>query len=174
MQNITVDSRTFCFDDSWLIMKYDETPFYKNHLKNEKGWKKSMKGVDLIAFDPTYKNLFLIESKDYRKHRRKKKISPEEEFFGKVIDTFTGILPTFLCSNGNTAGENILHQSVANAKKIRLVYQFEQPKKHSKLFPRVFDTADMQIKLRQELRIFDPHLLVIDSTTQSKVAWNVI
>ena len=83
MQNITVDSRTFCFDDSWLIMKYDETPFYKNHFKNEKGWKKSMKGVDLIAFDPTYKNLFLIESKDYRKHRRKKKISPEEEFFGK-------------------------------------------------------------------------------------------
>ena len=174
MQNITVDSRTFCFGDSWLIMKYDETPFYKNHLKNEKGWKKSMKGVDLIAFDATYKNLFLIESKDYRVHRRKKKLSPEKEFFEKVIDTFTGILPTFLCSNGNTAGENILHKSVANAKKIRLIYQFEQPAKHSKLFPKAYDIADMQCKLRQELRIFDPHVQVIDSTTQFKVDWKVI
>ena len=78
MQNITVDSRTFCFDDSWFIMKYDETPFYKNHLSNKQGWKKSMKGVDLIAFDPCAKVLFLIESKDYRVHQRKKKLSPQE------------------------------------------------------------------------------------------------
>ena len=167
MQKIAVDSRTFCFDDSWLVMKYDETPFYKNHLRNSKGLKKSLKGVDLIAFDQRTRELFLIESKDYRVHKREKKTPLEEEFFKKVLDTLTGILPTCLCSVSRVNGEDVLNKSVTRAKKIRLVFQLELS-----LTPDVL--ANLQIKLRQELRIFDPHVLVINSNNQYRVAWNVI
>lgn len=171
--DISVDSRIFHFDDSWLVMKYDDTPYYQRHLKNKSGWKRGMKGVDLIAYNPADGTLYLIESKDYRKYRRKKEISPEQEFFDKVMDTFTGIIPTALCSTTFSAGEKQLQQGIQNAKNLRLIYQFEQPAKHSKLFPRVYDPDDIQRKLRQELKCFDPHTLVIEAANQNKVLWTV-
>lgn len=171
MQDIAVDSRCFHFPDTWLVMKYDDTPFYQNHLKNKKGWKPGLKGVDLAAYNPFDRTLYLIESKDYRAHRRKKKTSPEREFFDKVINTFTGIVPTMLCSISALNGENELRSGIRNAEKLRLIYQFEQPAKHSKLFPRVFNPDEMQRKLRQELKCFDPHVLVIEAATQAKVSW---
>lgn len=171
MQDISVDSRLFHFPDNWLVMKYDDTPYYQKHLKNSKGWKRGLKGIDLAAYDPSQRTLYLIESKDYRNHQRGKEISPEREFFDKVIDTFTGIVPTMLCSCSASNGESKLQRSVQDAKRLRLIYQFEQPAKHSKMFPRVFNLDEMQRKLRQELKCFDPHVLVIEAATQTKVSW---
>ena len=173
MRDISVDSRVFHFPDGWRVMKYDDTPYYQNHLKNEKGWKRGMKGVDLIAYNPGDRTLYLIESKDYRVHGRENPTSPEREFFDKVMDTLTGLVPTALCSTTNAAGERDLQTGIKNAQKLRLIYQFEQPAKHSKLFPRVYDPADMQSKLKKELKCFDPHILVIEASTQHKVAWTV-
>jgi len=179
MNSVAVDSRIFDFPDGWLVMKYDETPYYQHkfnkHLTGTKGWKKEMKGVDLIASDTSVQEpvLYLIESKDYRHYRRNKTILPTEEFVYKVLDTLTGILPTILCSDSTTNGEGILADEVKAARRIRLVYQFEQPGKTSKLYPRAFDVADMQTEIRRELKIIDPHALVIDAGTQHKVAWTV-
>ena len=173
MGDISVDTRVFHFPDGWRVMKYDDIPYYQNHLKNKKGWKRGMKAVDLVAYNPGDKMLYLIESKDYREHQREKRTPPAKEFFDKVMDTLTGLIPPALCSATNTAGESDLQAGIKGAQKLRLIYQFEQPTKHSKLHPRVFDPADIQLKLRSELRCFDPHTLVIEAATQSKVAWTV-
>ena len=173
MQNITVDSRVFHFQDGWLVTKYDDMPYYRNNLSCKRGYKRSLNAVDLIAFHPADKTLYLIESKDYRRHRRTKSISPAEEFVDKVTDTLTGLVPTMLCSSEITEEVEKIREGVRESEKLRLIYQFEQPAKHSKLFPRAFDPSEIQMKLCQDLRCFDPHVLVIEAATQHKVAWTV-
>lgn len=173
MQDIPVDSRLFHFPDDWLVTKYDDMPYYQNHLKSGYGLRRGLKAVDLIAFHPADKTLFLIESKDYRRHSRTKSIPPAEEFVGKVTDTLTGLVPTMLCSPALTEDVKKVREGVRKSKKLRLIYQFEQPAKHSKLFPRAFDPSEIQLKLSQDLRCFDPHVLVIEAATQHKVAWTV-
>ena len=173
MQDIPVDSRVFHFQDGWLVAKYDDMPFYQNQLKSGYGLRRGLKAVDLIAFCPTDKTLYLIESKDYRKHRRTKSMPPAEDFIDKVIDTLTGLIPTILCSTETTEDVRKVREGVRKSQKLRLIYQFEQPAKHSKLFPRVFDPTEIQLKLCQDLKCFDPHVLVVESVTQHKVAWTV-
>ena len=183
MTSIQVDSRTFDFPDGWLVTKYDDTAYYNNQFKGKarksRGLKKEMKALDLIVLNPTDGMLYLIESKDYRTYRRKKEESPADEYIHKVIDTLTGILPTALCSMRDVHGrhadcqEEILHRQLHEAQKMRLVFQFEQPQEHSKLFPRAYDPADMQNIIRRELGMIDPHALVIDANTQRKVPWAV-
>lgn len=53
------------------------------------------------------------------------------------------------------------------------VLHLEQPAKASKLFPRVFDLADVQQKLRQLIKPLDPHPLVVDMDRLGSVAWTV-
>ena len=173
MQDIPVDSRLFHFPDDWLVTKYDDMPYYQNHLKSGYGLRRGLKAVDLIAFHPADKTLFLIESKDYRRHSRTKSIPPAEEFVGKVTDTLTGLVPTMLCSPALTEDVKKVREGVRKSKRLRLIYQFEQPAKSSKLYKRAFDPADIQLKLRQALKCFDPHVLVIESKNQDKVAWTV-
>ena len=183
MKNIAVDSRSFEFDDDWLVMKYDSTPYYnhqfKGKRKNAQGLKKEMKAVDLIALNPADGALYLIESKDYRLHSQQKVAHPADEFIHKVLDTLTGILPTVLCGMRDVSGrhadpqEEILHRQLHEAQKMRLVFQFEQPQKHSKLFPHAYDPADVQSIIRRELGMLDPHALVIDANTQYKVPWTI-
>lgn len=179
MFSIKVNSRTFEFPDEWLVMKYDDTPYYKKKFQGKtqgtSGLKPTMTGVDLIATNPLGNEcvMYLIESKDYRFHRRTKKKTPVAEFVEKVLDTLTGIIPTVLCSDSFINGENILREQLRVAQKLRLVYHFEQPANHSKLFPRAYDPADIQSKIRDELRIIDPLALVIDEKNQKKVPWNV-
>ena len=183
MKNIAVDSRSFEFDDDWLVMKYDDTTYYRKQFEGKKkksnGLKKEMDSVDLIAMNLRDKVLYLIESKDYRFHRRTKPISPVKEFIQKVLDTLTGILPTALCGNRddrgkhNDVGEEILFKQLHLVIGLKLVYQFEQPLKPSKFFPRVYDPADLQSKIRCELGMIDKHALVVDANTQYKVPWMV-
>lgn len=179
MKHIVVDSRIFEFPDSWLVVKYDDLPYYQEKLRcrasGSKGWKREMKGVDLIAMDMSAKEpvMFLIESKDYRVYRRGKSMSPAEEFVQKVLDTLTGILPVILSNSSRTREEEALAMQVRKARHLRLVYQFEQPAKQSKLFPRAFDSADMQMEIRRELKAVDPHACVIEASLQHRVCWNV-
>ena len=179
MVSITVDSQTFNFPDGWIVMKYDDTPYYRKKFqgktKGTRGLKPEMNAIDLIATDNSgnEKVMYLIEAKDYRVHRRNKPVSPVSEFIKKVLDTLTGIIPTILCSDSFQNGERELRSQLNIAQRLRLIYHFEQPAKHSKLFPRTYDILDIQSQIRAELRTIDPHALVIDATRQHKVAWNV-
>ena len=174
MTSIDVDSRTFVFPDGWLVMKYDDTPYYKKQFQGiDRTSRGGMKAVDLIALKKADGVMYLIESKDYRVKRRSKEISPHEEFIQKVLDTLTGIIPTALCSYSSNPGEKVLLKQMRMAKKLRLVFQFEQPQKTSHLRPSPYDIADIQSFIRTKLRSIDPHALVIDSKLQYKVEWDI-
>lgn len=177
MPSIRVDSRIFVFEDDWLVMKYDDTPYYQHRFKGVcRGTRKGgMSAVDLIAMRQSGHEhvLYLIESKDYRNSRREKALHPADEFTKKVLDTLSGVLPTVLCSETSEDGEDVLREQMKSATGLRLVFQFEQPQKPSKLFPRPFDPADIQAKIRGNLRAIDPHALVIDRSNQTKVNWTV-
>jgi len=172
MQDIEVDSLTYHFGDDCIIVKYDELPFYKKHLQNFNG--KSLKAVDIVALIPENGSftLYMIESKDYRNNRREKPMAPDEEYYLKVMDTFTGLVPCSLY-DGNNSEERKLHEILQRAQKIKLICQFEQRQKPSKLFPRPFDLADLQTKARKKLKSIDPHLRFVDKTMSCSVPWTV-
>lgn len=187
MINITVDqSLHFHFEDDWKVVQYDETDYYKTHLKNQHSWKKSkkrtsvtdgLKGVDLVALQPQDNILYLIECKDYREYPRKKEQHPVEEFCQKTLDTLAGLLPAALCGIPGNAETKTLKTVVRRAEQLRLVLHFEQAKTEDKLWSRgAYDIADLQQKLRGLLKAIDPYTLVVDMDTlpnTAKVNWTV-
>ncbi|MCI5151076.1 MAG: hypothetical protein D3916_17125 [Candidatus Electrothrix sp. MAN1_4] len=65
------------------------------------------------------------------------------------------------------------HEAVT-ANRFRVVLHLEQPVKHSKLFPRAIDPADIQQKLRKLVKAIDPHPLVIEKAIGlDRVPWSV-
>ena len=55
---------------------------------------------------------------------------------------------------------------------MRVVLHLEQPRSHSKLFPRVFDLADVQQKLKQLVRTIDAHPMVVEQESLDRVRWS--
>ncbi|NLG14461.1 MAG: hypothetical protein GX561_09720 [Lentisphaerae bacterium] len=186
MLNITIDQTLhFHFEDNWKVVKYDETPYYKTQLKNQRSCKinkkdksviSGLKGVDLVALQPQDNTLYLIECKDYRLHSRKKNLHPVEEFYQKTMDTLAGLLPSALCGTSGDPNTRMLKALVRSAEHIRLVFHFEQAETTNKLMPRAYDIADLQQKLRGLLKAIDPYVLVVDIDTlrrTAKVDWTV-
>ncbi|MBQ7584653.1 MAG: hypothetical protein IJU40_00185, partial [Desulfovibrionaceae bacterium] len=75
-----IDSLTFIFPSNWLVSKYDEWNFYKNQFQ-----KNNIKAIDVIAIDEN--DLYLIEVKDYRRFKRIKSESLDDELQLKVLHT---------------------------------------------------------------------------------------
>ena len=160
-------SLTFHFPDHWLITKYDEWPFYKNQFKDSC---LGCKAVDFLAFDTGRNELWLIEVKDYRVHRRLKEVAMWDEMALKTLHTLSGLI---------AAKVNSLDETRAFAERciactgLRVILHLEQPKHHSKLFPRIFDPADVQQKLRLLLKPIDAHPRVMEIGNVTGVAWAV-
>ncbi len=170
---MTVDSREFTFPAGWVCRKYeDDQSFYRNKIEPSFKFDKEpgLKGVDIVAFSPD-RQMWLIESKDYRHHQRTKPEDPAREFVLKVRDTLTGLMVAVVDRQDNTLDD--IRRCVHAATSIRLAFQFEQPCRHSKLFPRVFDPADVQQQIKTKVRRICPHPLVIDATNQRCVPWKV-
>lgn len=167
MQNITVDTLTFHFQDGWQVTKFDEWSFYLNQFQNVCG---GAKAVDLLALDGN-RCAWLIEAKDYRRHRRTKTISIADEVAYKVRDTLAGLF----AAHTNSLNDDEKRQAKAafGAKKLRVVLHLEQPAKHSKLFPRAIDPASVKQKLKQLVKPIDPHPLVLEMKEMNSVAWEV-
>lgn len=166
MPVLNVDGLTFIFPDHWNVAKYDEWSYYRNRFCR---FMRNKKAVDLLAIAPDGV-LFLIEAKDYRVHARTKVIGLVDEFAQKVLDTLAAMLPCRV--NGDDQAETDFSQSVLNAQGLRVVLHLEQPAKHSKLFPRAFDPADIKMKLRQQMKPIDAHPMVVESATLG-LSWQV-
>ncbi|NCC36095.1 MAG: hypothetical protein EOM24_29380 [Chloroflexia bacterium] len=152
------------FPEGWIATNYDTWAFYRNQLSTCCG---STKAVDFLAYAPD-RTLWLIEVKDYRQYRREKGVRLWDEVALKARDTLAGIVATRV----NGANDEQLYAAQAlRARRIRVVLHLEQPRTSSKLFPRPFDPADMQQKLRQLIRAIDPHPKVIDLSTTDTVPW---
>ena len=166
MQSFQVDSLTFHFPHSWQVGKYDEWSFYRNQFY--KMWN-GIKAVDLIAVENGV--VWLIEAKDYRQHRRTKVIDLADEVADKVFCTLAAMLPAKI--NASDPSEKNFARDICNGQELRIVLHLEQPKKHSKLFPRAIDPTKVQLKLRTLIKPIDPHLKVVESGYMQDLAWTV-
>jgi hypothetical protein len=165
MSTVPVGQLTFAFPAGWQVSKYDQWSFYINRVQR---FLQGAKGVDLLAISPE-RTVFLIEVKDYRLHRRIKTISMADEVIKKVVDTLAAILPCKL--NGDEASETIFSSRVLRGECLKVVLHLEQPVKHSKLFPRAIDPADVQMKLRRQMKPIDAHPLVVEKSEMRGLPW---
>lgn len=166
MTVLDVDGLKFDFPASWSASKYDDWNFYRNQfLRIGSG----MKAVDLIALSAD--TTWMIEVKNYRFHRRTKTVDIHQEFADKVIHTLSALLPAKV--NANDIAERDFAAKALRTKQLRLVLHLEQPAKHSKLFPRAIDPANVQLKLRQKLKAIDPHPIVSETAEMRGLHWSV-
>ena len=155
------------FADGWCASKYDGWPFYREHLESAFG---GAKGVDIVAWEPTG-TLWLIEVKDLRRHRRTKPLELEAEVAFKVRDSLAGLLAaaTWHAEHANQLDA----RAHVRARKLRVVLHLEQPALHSKLFPRAYDPAKVQQRLKQLVKAVDAHPTVVDVATSARLPWTV-
>lgn len=167
MQLIDVDGLGFAFPDNWTVSKYDDWSFYRNQFSRM--WP-GIKSLDLLAVDAD-STAWLVEVKDYRRHPRTKPSDLGEEVAHKVFDTLAAMLPAR--TNANDTLERSIARAVTRANKLRVVLHLEQPAKHSKLFPRAIEPANVLLKLKQLLKPVDAHPLVAEMSRMNGLAWTV-
>ncbi|MCI5147616.1 MAG: hypothetical protein D3923_19290 [Candidatus Electrothrix sp. AR3] len=148
MPEIKEGKLTFNFPTTWKVSKYDDWVFYRKHFLKLAG----PKAIDILAVEPDNQKTWLIEVKDYRKNRRTKAIDLPLEIALKMRDSLAGL--TCARVNANNM-ERELANTAVKTKCFRVVLHLEQPMKHSKLFPRAIDPADIQQKLRQLVKSRD-------------------
>ena len=166
------EARLACdFADAWLVTKYDEWAFYRKQFQVAC---LGNKGVDFLALDPEYANLWLIEMKDYRQGPRDPdKLDLWEEVAVKMRDTLAGLVAAKIAAA--EAEEKQFAGQALSARRIFVILHLEQPAQHSKIFPRIFNPADVQQRLRQLVKPIDAHPRVIElSTHQQRVPWQVV
>ena len=168
MQTLNEGKLACMFPDKWNVTKYDDWEFYKNQFVNSCYGNKA---VDFLAYNPHARELWLIELKDYRQFRRTKddKLSLWEEIAIKARDSLAGL---FAAKVAIAHPQQSYAALTLNAKRLRIVLHLEQPRTHSKLFPRVYDPADIQQKLKQTLKPIDAHPKVIDLNDMGNVPWS--
>jgi hypothetical protein len=168
MAALVEGSLEFSFLETWVITKYDDWPFYQNRFKD---CCCGNKAVDFLALEPNTTTLWLIEVKDYRQHRRNKGINLWDEIAVKARDTLAGL---FAAKANTTHEEQSLASRFADANALRIVLHLEQPRTHSKLFPRAFDLANVELKLKQLLKPIDAHPKVVETGEMRGLAWTVV
>jgi len=167
MPIITEGNLTFTFPEDWKADKYDDWTFYKKQFQKIA---EGTKAVDILAIDNT--TSWLTEVKDYRRNRRTKPIDIVDEIAIKVKDSLAGLAAARF--QANNEDEKQFADNLLQSEKIRLVLHLEQPAKHSKLFPRAINPANVRQKLKMRLKAVDPHVTVLDKQNCSKfVQWNV-
>jgi hypothetical protein len=152
-QAAMIDGLRLEMPDGWWVWKYDESAFHRNQFQNFAG---GSKGVDAVALamDGT---LWLIEIKDYRRHRRSKPVSVFAEVAAKISATLAGLATARTRANDQVEKKWAVH--AMRCQRIRIALQLAQPVKPSRLFPRVVDPVDAEMQLRREVRAIDPHAL---------------
>lgn len=162
---MNVDGIDLSFPDVWTVERYDEWPYVRNQFNGVAG---GCKAVDLIAKDGEH-TLWFIEVKDYRVHQRTKVIDLADEVTIKVRDSMAGLV----AAAGQTDKALKARASqLLRFERIRVALHLEQPKKHSKLFPRVIDPASLQQKLKARIKPIDPHPVITSARApHSGVGW---
>ncbi len=169
MPVVDIDGLLFTIDPDCLSSRYDSWSFYRNQWGRARP---GLKAIDLLVVTPA-KVVWFVEVKDYRQHPRTKVIDLADEVAAKVCDTLAAMLPARI--HANDEPEQRLAQATLRGTRLRVVLHLEQPTKHSKLFPRAIDPADVLQKLRQRVRAIDPHPVVCERATVARhgAPWSV-
>lgn len=169
MPQIDVDSLKFTFPEQWVVSKYDDWDFFKNHFSKLHS---GIKGVDIIAVDPE-ETVWLIEAKDYRKSCETVDSNFVETIWKKVFGTLAALLPAKV--NATSVDEKTLATRALGAKGLRIVLQYEPPNSSSSLFQRSLSIADIQQKFKSRFKAIDPHALVVSKERMPQsIEWSVL
>lgn len=157
----------FTFGASSQVTKYDDWSFFRNQFQNTCG---GAKAVDLVCLSGNC--CWLIEIKDYRQHKRTKPQDIGDEIAIKVRDTLAGLVAAKV--NASDSDEKYFAKTALKCRSIKVVLHLEQPKKHSRLFPRAIDPASVTQSLKRQLKAIDAHPTVVDKNCLSgKMDWQV-
>lgn len=167
MTSIAVGDLTFTFPDAWDASLLDEWAFYRRQFVKVLA---GIKSVDLVAVDPS-RTTWLIEVKDYSRHRRTKALDLVDEVAKKAFDSLACLLSAAF--NANDSVERAFAARVLSSARLRVVLHLEQPAKASHLLPRAFDRKSVEQKLRIRLRSIDPHALVVETDAMRNLPWTV-
>lgn len=168
MPSITVDRFVFELPEGSTFLKYDDCTYYRKHFNDFA----SSKAVDLLVLTPRNAELWMVEIKDYRIKRRANPVRLFDEVAAKVRDTLAGLAAARITANDPQS--QAFAADAMRAERFRVVFLLEQPRKPSKLFPRVVDPATASTALRKALRAVDPHALFVDaSVLTERTAWTV-
>lgn len=161
-----VDGLAFDIPATFLATKYDGWAFYRNQVERMDG----AKAVDLLIIAQDGSEMFLVEVKDYSRHARTKPSTLADEMAAKVLHSLGGILAARTRAVVNL--EQAAADAACRARKLRVVLHLEQPAAPTP-FRQAINAANLQIKLRQTLKAFDPHVLVVSRTSMGNLAWMV-
>lgn len=167
MPTIAEGQLTFAFPSRWQTSKLDEWSFYEKQFQKVCG---GAKAVDVIAVN-AQACFWIIEVKDYRRNPRTKTIDLAEEVALKVRDSLAALVAAQF--HATDAAERSLASAALRCRGLRVVLHLEQPRKHSKLFPRAIDPAAVRQRLKQLLKAIDPHPLVTELNRMNGVPWTV-
>lgn len=167
MPTITEGKLKFIFPEEWNASKYDDWSYYRNQFNNVCG---GMKAIDVLALELSA-CCWLLEIKDYRQHVRTKTIDLADEMAEKGRDTLAGLVGAQFWASDDYE-KNSAHQAL-RAKNLRVVLHLEQPKKHSKLFPRAINPAAVLQRLKQLIKAIDPHPRVVEKASMADIPWKV-
>lgn len=164
---LTEQQLAFTFADGLEASQYDNWVFYRSQFNAACG---GTKAVDFVCLDGD--QLWLIEVKDYRRHRRTKLIELGDEIAIKVRDTLAGLVAA--SCNANESEERRLARRAVGRSRLRIVLHLEQPRHPSRLFPRAVDPDDVLLKLKQRLKAIDSHPKIVDQyTLTAEMPWTV-
>lgn len=167
MTEIQEGDLRFTFPGHCEVGKYDEWSFYQNQFKSLAG---GSKAVDIVCVSD--EAAWLIEVKDYRRHRRVKHSEIEDEFAGKVRDTLAGLAAA--SANANDRDEQALARRASQRRKWRVALHLEQPSVRSRLRPKPFDVANVLSNVRRKVKAVDAHPLILNrETNRPNVPWTV-
>ena len=104
MTEIEEGDLTFSFPDHCEAGKYDDWAFYRNQFQAVAGGSKAVDILCLCLADRLADRVaWLVEIKDYRRHRRTKSIDLWDEVATKVRDTLSGLAAA--SANANDAND---------------------------------------------------------------------
>lgn len=148
-------SLAFSFPERCAATKYDEWAFYRSQFHSVAG---GSKAVDILCL--AGKAAWMIEVKDYRRHRRTKPSCLSAEVAAKVRDTLSGLAAASV--NANERCEQAMARQALAKRRWRVVLYLEQPNVRSRLRPRPIDPAHVKQKLKGSLKAIDAHPEVAD------------
>jgi hypothetical protein len=173
-QQFTEGNLTFGFPDDWHVCRPSATSFYRRHFQD---FCEGCKEMDFLAFQPSGNTLWFIEVKDYRNNQRTKEKGLAEEVAEKTRDVLAmlpiaGIRDNAATEPGHMQAGDFWRIS-REATSFRIILHCELPASPSKLFPGIKDSANLQSKISQKLRMVDRRALFTNQSFQHGLPWFV-
>jgi len=162
---VTIDEKflRFRFDDTWVVIKYDDHRDYRERIQHLP----ETKGVEFVAVLHEM-SLYFIEAKDFRGHRIENRARVKDgelaiEVAQKVRDTIAGIVAAH--HRGSTEDWSRFIECLTNSvNPVRVLLWLEDDSPSAPRGRRHNQASVVTDRLKQHLRWLTPRVLVVGLT----------